>query len=110
MITTITLNASAIHPGDVLIDTEGRRRFAAFDVDTLADGTVRVWTAISDQDRGSLPTVDLGHDDVVHVQRRSGPRVTHTTVEVPYDDRPFPHEAERALDEDFDAFLDRLND
>jgi hypothetical protein len=94
---TRTITAAGLRPGDIVLCADGTRWFAAFDVSTPAgpgDGDVRVWTAITDQDNGMPATLDIFPTCPLTVSRRDDdPAVTHTTVAVPYDDRPFPYTA-----------------
>jgi hypothetical protein len=53
MNTTQTVNADQLVPGDIVLDENGDREHAAFDVRVdAAAGQVRIWTAVMDQDFG----------------------------------------------------------
>lgn len=64
--------AADLRPGDVVVDHEGARQYAAFDVDPSVPGasqTVLVWTAIADQERGLSPVLRLPADLRVRITR-----------------------------------------
>lgn len=48
----LTIAVEDLRRGDVVVTPEGVRCYAAFDLEVLASGDVRVWTAVSDQDAG----------------------------------------------------------
>lgn len=57
---TVRIKARELRPGDEVVDHLGQRQYAAFDVllDTAPrPATVRVWTAIADQERGLPPVL-----------------------------------------------------
>lgn len=83
LFTVETIPAGELAPGDVVLDEDGHRRFAAFDVDFDADRSryVTVWTAVADQEAGVKPRLHLVPIAPVTVRRRvGGPRVTRTTL------------------------------
>lgn len=81
--TVETIPASELAPGDVVLDADGERAYAAFDVAFDADRSryVTVWTALTDQDAGLPEQLHLVPIAPVTVRRRvGGPRVTRTTL------------------------------
>lgn len=73
---TISARASELRPGDLVVDSLGTRQYAAYDVDPSvpgASGTVKVWTAVADQERGLAPVLTLSAGRELLVSRRLTP-------------------------------------
>ena len=81
------LTADQLQPGDVVLHVATKARwFAAFDVDHSQGGTVRTWTAMSDQANGEPRTRDFSPATALLIERKiDGPAVTRTTL-VMHDD------------------------
>jgi hypothetical protein len=81
----ITGTAADLVPGDIVLNEDGTRRFAAFDTDRVEDD-VRCYTAVSDHERGVDPLVTLYADEPVIISRRpGGPAVTVTELPTIYE-------------------------
>lgn len=67
---TLIVSAEGLRPGDVRTTEDGTRMWAAFDTQVLEDsGMVKVWTAVSDQDRGVPDTLLINLDDCLLITR-----------------------------------------
>lgn len=68
---TVRIRASELRPGDLVVDSLGARRFAAFDVHRAGSSAphVKVWTAIRDQEDGLPPTLVMRAERELLVSR-----------------------------------------
>lgn len=67
----LTIDASALQPGDIVLTDTGDRAYAAFDTDQRGE-TVTVWTATSDQAKGVTEKLTLRAGEELSIARRDG--------------------------------------
>ena len=77
----LNIDAAQLRPGDVVVEPDGTRDLAAFDVDTddrsVGFPTVKVWTAQADQANGRPESLHYATNAPLTVHRRAaGPLVT----------------------------------
>jgi hypothetical protein len=81
----LTVRADHLLPGDIVLDDQGKRFYAVFDVRVrvLSHGgtAVDIWTARTDHLAGIAPMLRKGGSMRLAVSRRvGGPQVTRTTL------------------------------